>query len=80
MKWERNRNIMAGDLIPYFEKVVSLMNMGFKSGDQLFTPSSDETFWDKIRTDLLPILTFTTTLVFFYYTYQQQTYIMQQRR
>ncbi len=80
MVWERNRDEVVDDLIPYFQKGVSLKNMGFRSGDQLWTPSSDETFWDSFRTDIIPIMSFATTIIFFYFSYQQQLALLQATR
>ena len=76
MHWERDRDNVVGDLIPFYETGVSLKKMGFKSGDQLWSPSPDaKTFWDRITGDILPVLTFGTTIVFFYLTYQQSMYL-----
>lgn len=72
MIWERNRDEVVDDLIPYFQKGISLKNMGFKSGDQLWTPSTNETFWDTFSTDVIPILSFAVTIFTVYITYQQQ--------
>lgn len=80
MVWERDRDEVVSDLIPFFEKGTSLKNMGFKSGDQLWTPTPGETFWDKIRTDVIPILSFATTIIMFYFTYQTQIAIATYRR
>jgi len=80
MIWERDRDEVVDDLIPYFEKGISLRNMGFRSGDQLWTPSSDETFWDDFRTDVIPLLSFAVTIFTVYITYQQQQILMQRYR
>ena len=76
MVWERDRDEVVDDLIPYFEKGISLRNMGFKSGDQLWTPTPGETFWDQFRTDVIPIITFATSMIMLYLTYQQQQAVL----
>ncbi len=80
MVWERDRDEVVDDLIPYFEKGVSLKNMGFKSGDQIWTPSPGESFWDQFRTDVIPIMTFATSMVMLYFTYQTQALTASYRR
>jgi hypothetical protein len=69
--WERNENEISDNLIYQFERGISLSSMGFKSGDQLWTPSDKESFWDVFRSDVLPILAFATSVTFLYMTYQQ---------
>lgn len=70
MKWERDHDKNVGDLTPLFEQGVSLGKMGFKSGDQIWTPSPDaRTFWDVVR-DVMPLLTFTASIWMLYITYQ----------
>ena len=71
MTWERSGDKISSDLLPYFERGISLKNMGFKSGDQFYTPVIDETFWTFFSQNLLPIMTFATTFLFFYYQYQR---------
>ena len=75
MCWERNRKEVTDNIIPYFEKGISLKNMGVKSGDQFSTPSHYETFWERFITLGMPIITFGTSIVFFYLTYQQSLYM-----
>jgi len=68
--WQRDGDEVE-DIIPYFEKGVSLKRMGFKSGDQLWTPTTlPRTFWDYTR-DIMPILTFAMTIYMTYYTIQR---------
>jgi hypothetical protein len=78
MCWERDGKTVKDDLIPFLEKGYSLSSMGFKSGDQLWTPSTSSSFWNTFN-NILPIISLTTTIIFFYYTYQQNIIIMQSR-
>lgn len=80
MVWSRNGEEVVDNILPYFEKGISLKNMGFKSGDQLWTPSSNETFWDDFRTDVIPLLSFAVTIFTIYLTYQQQQILIQTLR
>jgi protein involved in polysaccharide export with SLBB domain len=76
MKWERNGKKMIADLTPFIQQGVSLKQMGFKSGDIIWTPSPDaETTWDIVTRDVLPIMAFVTTLGMLYITYLQTTLI-----
>lgn len=76
MQWDRNNEIESDDIAPLFEKGISLRAMGFKSGDQIWTPSPDaRTIWDTI-TDVMPILTFTTTVFVLYNTYQRDSILL----
>jgi len=76
MHWERNHKKKSDDITPFFERGISLKNMGFQSGDQLWTPSpTARTFWDAVR-DVMPILTFTTSLWMLYNTYQRDTILL----
>jgi protein involved in polysaccharide export with SLBB domain len=77
LRWERNRNDVVKDLIPYFEKGISLETMGFKSGDQLWTPGIHKGFWNIFTTDIIPLVTFATSMAFLYISYQQTIYSMQ---
>jgi protein involved in polysaccharide export with SLBB domain len=75
MKWERDRKIVANDIIPYFQSKQSLSSIGFKSGDQLWTPVDPKrTWWDAAMRDvvlsqILPIVTTVATLYISYLTY-----------
>ncbi len=72
MQLERDNDIVYEDLIPFFEKGVSLKNMGIKSGDQIWVPSPDRpSIWQEIK-EVMPLVTFSTSLFFFYLSYQQQ--------
>jgi protein involved in polysaccharide export with SLBB domain len=69
--WERNGEPMVEDLTPYLESGTSLKTMGVRSGDLVWTPSPDyETPLRFVITNILPLLTFATSLVFLYISYQ----------
>ena len=79
MKWERSGDEQKGDLTQYFETGISLRRMGFRSGDQILTPSSDEsTFWDTVDR-FMQFITLATTITFTYLTYQQTVWMMEYR-
>ncbi|EHO41906.1 polysaccharide export protein [Caldithrix abyssi DSM 13497] len=79
MHWQRNEKERSGDLTGFFESGISLKKMGFKSGDIFWTPSpTRRTFWDKVR-DVMPILTFATTVWAIYNTYQRDILILRSR-
>ncbi len=74
--WQRDGDDID-DIMPYFENGISLKRMGFKSGDQIWTPTTlPRTFWDYTR-DILPVLTFATTIILTYYTIQRDFIYMQ---
>jgi hypothetical protein len=70
MKWERNRKTVSGNLIPYLQKGISLKNMGFRSGDQIWVESAGKpTFIEKAR-NYFSIVTFVAGIFTFYYSYR----------
>ncbi|MGD9489389.1 MAG: polysaccharide biosynthesis/export family protein [Calditrichaceae bacterium] len=74
MHWERSRDDVVGDLVPYFQNGVSLKKIGFRSGDQLWTPTPGKPgFMDKLTGNILPIVSLGTTIMFLYLTYQRDT-------
>ena len=76
MHWERDGNEQANNIAGLFEKGTSLERMGFKSGDQIWTPSPDRrTIWDTIGY-MMPILTFTTSIWLMYNTYQRDLILL----
>lgn len=76
MKWERRHEEAADDVTPFFEKGTSLRTMGFKSGDQIWTPSPDaRTVWDTMR-DILPLVTLSVTIWNLYNTYQRDQILL----
>jgi protein involved in polysaccharide export with SLBB domain len=80
MVWERDGDEVVDNIIPYFEKGISLKNMGFKSGDQLVTPTAlGPTLGESIEF-VLGLATFATGLYLTYFTYQLQIRVLQQGR
>ncbi len=76
MRWERDGNEQTDNIAGLFEKGISLEKMGFKSGDQIWTPSPNRrTIWDAVR-DVMPILTFTTSIWLMYNTYQRDLILL----
>ncbi len=79
MRWQRNEKERSKDLTRFFEEGVSLKKMGFQSGDIFWTPSpTRKTFWDHVR-DVMPILTFATTIWAIYNTYQRDLILLRTR-
>ena len=77
MRWERNRDEVIDDLIPFIQEGISLKKMGFKSGDQIWTPTAVPLDFGQTLNLYLPFFTFATSIIFFYLTYQQQLYLSQ---
>ena len=78
MHWQRDGEEKGDDLTRLFEKGVSLKKMGFQSGDQIWTPSPDaRTFWTTVG-EIMPLLTFLTTLAYLYMTYRRDMIYFQQ--
>ena len=72
LQWERNGETLKDDLFPEFQRAISLKNMGFKSGDIVWTPSPDAlTTWDVVVRDVLPVLAFATSMFMVWISYQQ---------
>ncbi len=72
MYWERSGKNMTENLPLFIERGISLKRMGLKSGDLVWTPTPGaETTWDKIITDVLPILAFASTMFLMWITYQR---------
>ena len=71
MRWERDREVVQKDLIPYLQKGTSLRAMGFRSGDQIWVKSPGKPgLMDKVLR-YMPVVTMFTTLFTLYYTYQR---------
>ena len=76
MHWQRNEEDRTAEISKLFESGISLRAMGFKSGDQVWTPSpAARTVWDTIA-DVMPILTFATSVFLMYNTYRTQTVLL----
>lgn len=72
MHWERNEDEKSDEVTKLFESGISLRAMGFRSGDQVWTPSPQaRTIWDTIG-DVMPILTFASSIFIMYNTYRSQ--------
>ena len=68
MKWERDRDVVQENLIPFYESGKALSSIGFRSGDQIWTPTPVErTFWTVFR-DISMIITTGAALYFTYLT------------
>jgi hypothetical protein len=68
MKWERDKDVVQKNLIPYYESGNALWTIGFRSGDQIWTPTPrDRTFWTTFR-DISLIITTAVSLYFAYVT------------
>lgn len=60
--WERDRKLMRKDLIPYVESGESVRVIGFRSGDQIWTPTENRSFREVFVREILPIATFALSL------------------
>jgi hypothetical protein len=80
MQWERNGESIKDDLLPFYERGISLKTMGVQSGDIIWTPSPGaESTLDVVIRDVLPILAFATTVMMVWLTYQNSNLIYQTR-
>lgn len=76
MQWERNEESKSSNITRLFESGISLRAMGFKSGDQIWTPSPNApTVWDTIG-DVMPILSFIGTAFVIYSSYRRDTILL----
>jgi len=81
LRWERSHDEVIDDLIPYFQSGISLRQMGFKSGDQLWTPSErPKTFAEVFSGQIIPLITFATTMFLLYWNYQVQIRLIESGR
>lgn len=73
MRWERNGGSIENELIPYLQTGISLREIGFRSGDQIWvrTPTKPG-FWEKSRT-VLTAITAVASLVAVYITIYDRT-------
>jgi len=78
MVWCRDGDEVVDNIVPYFEKGISLKNMGFKSGDQLVTPTMAPMNWRETTQFVMSLATFVTGILITYLTFQTQLRIMQQ--
>jgi len=76
MKWERDRQIVAEDIVPYYQSGQSLRAIGFQSGDQLWTPVDPKRNWwevavrDVVLSQIFPIVTTSASLYISYLMYK----------
>ncbi len=76
MQWERDRLPVTGDIIPYYQSGQSLRSIGFKSGDQLWTPVEPKRRWwdvavrDVLLSQIFPIVTTTASIYISYLMYK----------
>jgi protein involved in polysaccharide export with SLBB domain len=76
MQWERDRKPVSTDVIPFIQSAQSLREIGFKSGDQLWTPVEPKRGWydvmirDILLSQIFPVITTTATLYIGYMTYK----------
>jgi protein involved in polysaccharide export with SLBB domain len=76
MKWERNRQIVAEDIIPHYQSGQSLRSIGFQSGDQLWTPVEPKKSWydlivkDIVLSQVFPIISTTASIYISYLMYK----------
>lgn len=73
MRWERNGGAIEKNLIPYLQTGISLREIGFRTGDQIWvrTPSKPG-FWQNART-VLTAITAVASLVAVYITVYDRT-------
>ncbi|MDO5576549.1 MAG: polysaccharide biosynthesis/export family protein [Fibrobacter sp.] len=62
MRWERSNSIQERDLIPALQSGKSLRDLGFQSGDQIWTPVAPKSISEIIIRDILPVATFGLSL------------------
>lgn len=61
--WERGNEVIENNIIPYIESGRSLASIGFRSGDQLYTPVDTRRLAEIFVGTVLPILTFGVSVV-----------------
>jgi len=72
MRLERDTDVVFDNLIPFFEKGVSLKNIGIQSGDQIWVPTPGRpNIWQQIR-EIIPVATLLVSWYLVYLNFQQQ--------
>lgn len=61
--WERGNEVIDNNIIPYIESGRSLASIGFRSGDQLYTPVDTRGLAEIFVGTVLPILTLAVSVV-----------------
>jgi protein involved in polysaccharide export with SLBB domain len=65
IRWERSKVLVKKDVVEDFQSGKSLQKIGFVSGDQLWaTALPHQHFWETMRTDIIPILSISVSLVY----------------
>jgi protein involved in polysaccharide export with SLBB domain len=65
IRWERSKVLVKKDVVEDFQSGISLQKIGFVSGDQLWaTAQPRQRFWETMRTDIIPILSISVSLVY----------------
>jgi protein involved in polysaccharide export with SLBB domain len=62
-EWKRNHQIISDNVISHIESGKSLKSIGFRSGDQLYTPVDTRSFSEIFVRTVLPVLTFGLSVV-----------------
>jgi protein involved in polysaccharide export with SLBB domain len=71
MRWTRDNKTIGSNLISYYQSGKSLSQIGFRSGDQIWTPSpSQRNFWDNVVRYVLPVATLGISIYTVYLTTQ----------
>ena len=72
MKWSRDNKTIESNLIPYYQSNKSLYQLGFRSGDQIWTPIPTErvSFWEGFVRYFIPIAGLGVTAFTIWYTTQ----------
>jgi hypothetical protein len=74
MRWTRDNKTIGSNLISYYQSGKSLSQIGFRSGDQIWTPSpSERNFWDNVVRYVLPVATLGISIYTVYLTTQLRT-------
>lgn len=74
MRWERSREDVSKDLIPYLQSGESLAHMGLQSGDQIWVPSPSARRWVDVLRDIMPVVSLLTSFWVVYRTYQRDQF------
>jgi protein involved in polysaccharide export with SLBB domain len=69
MKWERDKKLLESNLISYIESGKSIKNLGFRTGDQLWTPTPGQPGVLERVSTVLPFITVAISAYTLYLTY-----------
>jgi protein involved in polysaccharide export with SLBB domain len=75
MKWRRDKDVISSNLLQFYESGQSLREIGFKSGDQIWTPLEEQKGFLELIDRVLPYISFATSMYITYITiaYIQRT-------